>query len=77
MCSLQGQTYWPFVYWINRPICDSFTEVQREVGVLVSPKDTGVIASAEDKEPTFYVVTLRRGCTHPRPREQLLQNYKA
>ena len=51
------------------PICDNFTEPQREAlstpsyrirkekkaGVLVSPKDITVIASVEDREPTFQV----------------------
>ena len=31
----------------------------------------------EKGEVIFYVVTLRRGRTRTRPREQLLQNYKA
>ena len=48
-------------------ICDNFTDAQREIlatptyrmrkekktGVLVSPEDVTVIASVEDKEPTF------------------------
>ena len=91
---MSGQTYGEDNCVLDKPcpICDAFSHSQKELlatpsyrirkdkkaGLLVSPKDVTVVSSVDTEPVFYYVVTLRRGRTRTRPREQLLlQNYKA